>query len=55
MSKAGDALQAIGIYNPHNAVTQALHAGVGNGIYLSRRARGVQRDKAALKEWEAGR
>ena len=38
MSKAGDALQAIHIFNPHNATAQALNAGVGNGIYLSRRA-----------------
>src|SRR5665647_547397 len=38
MSKAGDVLRTIRIFNPHNATTQALAAGVGNGIYLSRRA-----------------
>jgi len=43
MSKALDALRAIGIYNPHNAVKQALHAGVGNGIYLSRRTQDTGR------------
>lgn len=34
MSKALDALNAIGIHNPHNAASKAHRAGIGRGLFI---------------------